>query len=318
MGGKGMDARYTMDEAAALARECILLGNEKRPELERVKKWHENIRKKYSLKNKAETDRFLYERMHGHTPKKSTEFLKIQYWRTGKYVPGSREQCLLFGKALELSGSELRYMLQEYCDRSEDIYLTAESQRNGKCCERKEYLKEMIEEYIRNVPAEKLESLRIPREKAKMFFRHLYFTDAFQYVEPLPGFKQEIMRKHITSYRYQSEFARQMQLRGEIPRKVFIRHLLILGMPDLTLEKLNGQLGFFGYLGLEEEHTMVRGERLDWLLIRLLERYEELRAREERKDCLLWFQKACRTVDQVFREEGYKRLRFMYFKALKM
>ncbi|MCI9454402.1 MAG: hypothetical protein HFG83_11355 [Dorea sp.] len=41
-------------------------------------------------------------------------------------------------------------------------------------------------------------------------------------------------------------------LKNKIPRKVFIRHLLILGLPELTLEKLDGQLQFFGYLGLDE------------------------------------------------------------------
>ena len=109
-----------------------------------------------------------------------------------------------------------------------------------------------------------------------------------------------------------------MQLRGEIPRKVFIRHLLILGLPELTLEKLDEQLQFFGYLGIDEEHTMVRGERLDWLLIRIFEMYEELLGKYEREVCLRWFQKTCRMLDRVFREEGHPRLRFMYFKALKV
>lgn len=313
-----MDAGYTMDEVAKLAKKCILLGNEKRPELEWVRKRYEWIQEKYNLKNKTETDRFLYERMHGRSPEKTTEFLKIRYWRTGKYVPGSREQSLLFGKALELSKEEIRFMMQGYCDRSEDIYGTAESQHNRKCRERKAYLKKIAEEYIRNVPEEKLESLHVPKEKAEMFFRHLYFTDAFHYVEFQSGTDAEIMKKHITSYRYQSEIVRQMKLIGEIPRKVFIRHLLILGLPDLTLEKLNEQLRFFGYLALTDKHTMVRGERLDWLLIRIFEMYEELLKRKDKQDCLRWFQGACRKLDLVFREEGYPRLRFMYFKALKI
>lgn len=313
-----MGGRYTMDEVEALARKCILLGKEKRPELQWVKKHYEHIQEKYQLKNKTETDRFLYEKMYGHAPEKSTEFLKIRYWRTGKYVPGSREQCLLFGGALELSEDELLFMLRGYCDRSEDIYATTASQQNEKCRKRQEYLKEIIENYIKNVSRERLENLHVPEGRAEMFFRHLYFTDAFHYVEPLSKIEPDIMRKHITSYRYQSEIVRQMKLLGEIPRKVFIRHLLILGLPDLTLEKLNEQLRFFGYLGLDDEHTMVRGERLDWLLIRIFEMYEAICGREDKKTCIEWFQKACRTLDRVFREEGYPRLRFMYFKALKV
>lgn len=313
-----MNGRYTMDEVEALARRCILLGKEKRPELQWVRNHYEYIQEKYQLKNKTETDRYLYEKMYGHAPEKSTEFLKIRYWRTGKYVPGSRGQCLLFGKALELSEDELRFMMQGYCDRSEDIYVTAASQQNEKCRKRKEYLKEIIRDYIRNVPRERLESLHVPESRAEMFFRHLYFTDAFHYVEPLDKIDPDIMRKHITSYSYQSEFVRQMKLRGEIPRKVFIRHLLILGLPDLTIEKLNNQLRFFGYLALNNEHTMVRGERLDWLLLRILGMCEDLLGKEEKRVRLQWFQEACQTLDRVFKEEGCQRLRFMYFKALKM
>ena len=58
-----MDDGYSMDEMENLAKRCILLGNEKRPELEWVKKKYEHIQEKYSLKNKTETDRFLYESM---------------------------------------------------------------------------------------------------------------------------------------------------------------------------------------------------------------------------------------------------------------
>lgn len=311
-----MDDGYSMDEMENLAKRCILLGNEKRPELEWVKKKYEHIQEKYSLKNKTETDRFLYESMHGHAPEKATEFLKIRYWRTGKYVPGSRKQCLLFGKALELSEEELRFLMKGYCDRCEDVYITTQSQHNKKYGERRAYLKKIIDEYISNVSRERLERLHIPKERVEMYFRHLYFTDAFQYVEPLYKIEADIMTKHITSYRYQSEFGRQMQLRGEIPRKVFIRHLLILGLPKLTLEKLNRQLEFFGYYGLDEKHTMVRGERLDWLLIRIFERYEKLLCSKDREDCLRWLQEACRRMDRVFCEEGYPRLRFMHFKAL--
>lgn len=312
-----MEARYTMDEMASLAKRCISLGEMKRPELAWVRNRHESIQKKYNLKNKTETDRFLYERMYGHAPEKATEFLKIRYWRTGKYVPGSRKNCLLFGKALELSEDEIRFMLKGYCDRCEDIYVGAESQQNLKYRKRRKYLEEIIEKYVSNVSSERMESLHVPAKKADLFFRHLYFTDAFHYVKPLDKIEPD-MSKHITSYRYQSEFVRQMQLYGEIPRKVFIRHLLILGLPDLTRKKLSGQLEFFGYCGLDEDHTMVRGDRLDWLLIQIFDRYEELLGRKDREVCLKWFQEACRTLDRVFWEEGYPRLRFMHFKALKM
>lgn len=312
-----MGGRYAMKEVAALAGRCILLGKEKRPELPWIMERYECVQKRHHLKNKKETDRFLYEKMYGHAEQKPTELLKIRYWRTGKFVPGSRKQCVLFGKALELEEEELRFMLRGYCDRCEDIFETAESRRDVRYRKRREYLNKIIGEYMGRIPVEKFESLHIPGKKANMFFRHLYYTDAFHYVDTSVKYDEDIMKKHITSYSYHSEFSRQMELRGEIPRKVFIRHLLILGMPDLTLEKLNRQLLFFGYHGLDEGHTMVRGERLDWLLIRLMKMYGEMLEKEEREACLQWFRAACRTLDGVFRDAGYHRLRFMYFKALK-
>ena len=95
-----------------------------------------------------------------------------------------------------------------------------------------------------------------------------------------------------------------------------LRHLIIFDLPHLTLEKLNRQLEFFGYLPLCEEHTMTGGERLDWLLIRLIKLYEEACAGKEEKECLAWFREACRILDRFFVESGKQRMRFMYFKSL--
>ena len=55
----------------------------------------------------------MYERMYGRAPKKDSEVLKLRYWRTGKCMPGNREHCLLFGKALELSETEMEFVSGE-------------------------------------------------------------------------------------------------------------------------------------------------------------------------------------------------------------
>jgi len=58
------------------------------------------------------------------------------------------------------------------------------------------------------------------------------------------------------------------------------------------------------------------GERLDWLLLRLFDRYERECTGKEPEECLIWFQRCCRELDQYFAEHGKNGLRFMYFKAL--
>lgn len=312
-----MEQPYKTVAIITLAQTCMILGEEERPELEWLKSRYEHIQDKYHLKNKGETDRFLYQKMYGCMPEKSSEVLKIRYWRTGKCTPGNREQCRLFGQALELSNAEMKYLIQGYYDRSLEAEPDAE-QKNRLHKRRQQYIQKLVDNYLSRVSQEQLKKLNIRPGTEKHFFRHLYFTDAFHYIDSSPDIRRNIMQKHITSSRYDSELRRQMRLIGEIPRRTFIRHLLILEMPDITLEKMNEQLKFFGYLPLNEEHTMIQGERLDWLLIQLLTRYEDLLKTEDRQTCLLWFQKACRTLDLFFMREGLPRMRFMHFKALEI
>lgn len=267
-----MEQPYTTGTITALAQTCMILGEEERPELEWLGSRYEHIQNKYHLKNKRETDRFLYQRMYGHEPEKDSAVLKIRYWRTGKYTPGNREQCLLFGRALELSDAEMKYLIQGYYDRSLEVYgtvtelisKTSTEQKTKLHKERQQYMQQLVDTYLSRVSQEQLKKLNIPPGRETHFFRHL----------------------------------------------------LILGMPDITLGKLNEQLHFFGYLPLSEDHTMVQGERLDWLLIQLLTRYEDLLKIKDQQTCLLWFQKVCRTLDLFFMREGLLRMRFMHFKAL--
>lgn len=112
----------TSEQILDLARECISLSSRERTELQWLKARYENIQNKYHFKTRHETDLFLYEKMYGRNPDKSSELLKIRYWRTGKHTPLNREQCLLFGKALELSPEDMRFLIQGYYDRSLEIF----------------------------------------------------------------------------------------------------------------------------------------------------------------------------------------------------
>lgn len=82
--------------------------------------------------------------------------------------------------------------------------------------------------------------------------------------------------------------------------------------------KANEQLDLLGYLPLGREHTMTGGERLDALVIQLLESYREIYDPLCPGDSHAWLQKMCRRLDAFFAEQGKPRMRFMHFKALEL
>lgn len=311
-----MNHLYTTEGVLELARECLHMGMQERPELEWLKERHVRIRCKYQLKNKQETDAFLYERMYGRAPAKDSEALKIRYWRTGRYMPANREQCLRLGKALELLPEEMAYLLQNYYDRCLDVYDASMDLSDVRYQEKKDCMKKLAGTYIQNASPKRMICLNISLENPQACLRHLYFTDAFHYIDTVVPADSDILLRHITSTSYESEFARQMKLLGEIPRKTMLRHLIIFNLPQLTLDIINQQLAFLGYLPLCEEHTMAGAERLDWLLIRIIQLYEALCDKTDEEKSLAWFQKTCRVLDRFFVEEKEPKMRFMHFKAL--
>ena len=146
--------------------------------------------------------------------------------------------------------------------------------------------------------------------------RHLYFTDAKSYVN-FQEAEQVVVGQHISSINYMSEFRRQMRLFGEIPRRTMIRHLLIFGMPFVSAGRLSGQLERFGYLGLDENHTQADGSRLDWLLLRVLELYEESSGGMSPERRGSWFREAYSILDSYLVSRQNTSLRIFYFKSLK-
>lgn len=298
------------------ALECLDESEEERPEVIWLKDRFDRIRRKYSLGTKMKTDRFVYERMYGHPPRTDTDFLKVRYWRTGKCIPINREQCRLLGNALELSADEMGFLIRGYYDRGGTLYrIEEDSGEYRKKCRRMEKL---IGKYLESIPEETLAELKIPPTEKQHYFRHLYFTDAFHYVCEPGGKNTAVLSKHISSAHYDTEIRRQIRLLGEIPRKTMIRHLIILGAPELTLEWMNRNLEEFGYLPLREDHTMTGGERLDRLLIRLFREYEKNCISGEKTENRKRLREICRKLDEFYKEQKCMRMRFMYFKSLEL
>lgn len=300
-----------------LAAQCMELGGGERPEMVWLKARYLEFMRREGIRGKEEADRCLYERMYGKAPQKQQDILKIRYWRTGRHLPVSHDQCAAFGRALGLDREEMRYLLQGYYDSCDTIFEEEPEDIRSVYWTRRAALKQLTEGYLQGIPRERLEKLRIGDGSLEHSIRHLYYTDACEYVHSGSAESRKYLYRHITSVAYDSEFSRSMRLLGVIPRKTMIRHLLILGMPRIGVEWLNEQLARLGYLELQEQHTLRSGERMDWLLIRLLCGYEEYRQGRTEAECRQWMREKCRALDTFFEKEGRRRLRFMYFKALK-
>ena len=208
---------------------------------------HEEI---WPLNSRKETDILIYERMYGRQPERTSDYLKVRYWRTGRYTPANRSVCLNLAQALELSQDETKFLLQGYYDCCDTLYPDSESAaKTGEdYLSRYEYMKELIRTYLRRIPEKTMRKLRIDPDERSHYFRHLYFYRRVSLHLPPAAPESEVFRKHITSTRYDSELRRQIKLEGEVPRRTMLRHLLLLNAPDLSVEKISGQLAFFGYL----------------------------------------------------------------------
>ena len=182
--------------------------------------------------------------------------------------------------------------------------------------ERAALLGEIAGGYLGRVPAQVKRQLFRAGADLEHSLRHLYFTDAKSYVN-FQEAEQVVVGQHISSINYMSEFRRQMRLFGEIPRRTMIRHLLIFGTPFVSAGRLSGQLERFGYLGLDENHTQADGSRLDWLLLRFLELYEESCRGMSPERRGSWFREAYSILDSYLVSRQNTSLRIFYFKSLK-
>jgi hypothetical protein len=305
-------------EVLHLADQCMQLQNQqpKRQEILWLREVYERFYKNSNIPGKAEADKRIYQNMYDEVPKKPSDTLKIRYWRTGQHAPTNREQCLTFGKALDLTPAEMTYLMQAYYDRSDRIF-DEHSIGDPEYQRRKSYMDTLIDEYLIKVHPSWRIKMKVSQTSLRHNIRHLYFSDAIQYVDfDANSVNFESMR-HIMSMNYGSELNRNLKLFGEISRKTMIRHLIIFGMPYINRRILNEHLENLGYLPLREDHTLIGGEHLDWLLLHLLELYEAQCRGEEPELCNHWFQSACRQLDRYFKECKKPNLQFMNFKALR-
>lgn len=304
-----------------LITKTLFTPDTQRPELGWLKGQFDQFAEKEGIDSKKMADALLYERLYGQRPEKQTDTLKIRYWRTGRHLPANYEQCQALGRALELDENNLRFLLQGYYDSCDHVFLTEPEAGDGLHAlyqARLARLQGLVTGYLARISPGQLAALKIEPESIHHYIRHLYYTDAMRCIHWDHSLQKCSLSKHISSINYASELKRTLKLLGVIPRKTIIRHLFILGMPDVSLEFMNTSLAGLGYLPLQAEHTLRTGERLDALIIGFLQQCEDVCPfqRSQVQERCLWMQQALRTMDELLAFHGLRRQRFMLFKAL--
>lgn len=216
-------------------------------------------------------------------------------------------------KALDLDEGGTRYLLQYYYDGADQIFSEADAS-NPVYQERLCVMQALEEQYLTNAEPDDLEEMNIPWDKPLPYLRHFYFLDAMRYLSQP---QQEQAENHLSSANFVHEFQKTRRLLGEIPRKTMLRHLFLMGAPYLSIEVMNERLTALGYAPLAEDHETRWGERLDCLILRLLERYEAVCAGKTPAEGLAWLRQTCRAMDGALTDSGAKELQFLRFKALK-
>lgn len=305
------------DKVTELAESVFARETKRRPEAQWIQQQAERLAQTRGISGRGETDRLIFEKMYARTPAQK-DTVKIRYWRTGRHLPTSREEALLFAGALEMGRKETLYFLQACMEKSDTIFEEPPVPEDGQSAlyrKRTALMERMISEYIAQVPPARIIQLNIPYERLAMYARHLYCMDAVC-ATALYGKGKRNLKTHFSSVNYESEFLRIRKLLGEIPRRAMLRHIFLLGIPYLNRRLIDERLEGLGYLPLTEGHTGTRGELLDDLVIGFLGLYEEACAGQEPLVCRGWLFDRLYALDCYLRDVGKEEYRFLYFRSL--
>jgi len=159
-------------ELTKILEEVVYLSTQNRPEVE----WLQEIYKRFMIEQdvikKADGDIKLYELMYGRKPNKSSEIIKIRFWRTGQHLPADRKQMAMFAKALGMNEGEKMYFTQALMDKSDMVFMD-----NDKLSDiyiaRHKVMQTLIDEYLVKIyPLRKIE-LGITESNVEGSIRHM-------------------------------------------------------------------------------------------------------------------------------------------------
>lgn len=303
----------------ALVEKCMALKETPSFEDLWIQKMFDRITVKYGLPGRMETDVFISRRMGDGG---SASQLKIRYWRTRRHLPQNREQCIQLGQALELSHEEMAVLLRRYYDSSDCEFRRncPDREQSWICSDRvplyhtrRKFVNDTLARFLRRHSG----SAAARRGSVSHYARHLYCVDALNYIYCPAPVREERRSKHLTSSSFGSEFSRTLTLLGSIPRKTMLRYLFLFYGADVSQNRLNEALTLLGYHPLDPSHALPDGQRLDFLILALLERYEEECAQAGELVRQRWLYHHCRELDRELQQADQQSLRFLYFKGLR-
>lgn len=306
----------------SLVSQCVALG--KSPSFEDlwIQQKFDRITEKYGLSGRMETDFFISRRLGGAQP---SHRLKVRYWRTRQHLPKTREQCVRLGQALELSGEEMGILLRNYYDSSDCEFRKAvpgaeqpwiRSDLDPLYHARRKFVNEALAQYLVRHRDTESQAPCVKRTPISHYARHQYCLDALNYVHCPAPLREELLGKHLVSSSFASEFSRTLTLLGNIPRKTMLRYLFLFYGADVSRSRLDAALTALGYAALDESHALPGGQRLDFLILKLLERWEAECAAGDRSHRQQRLQAHCQALDRELQRQDQQALRFLYFKGL--
>lgn len=307
----------------SIVAKCVALGAEPSFEDLWIQKMFDRITVKYGLPGRMETDLFISHRLGGND---SSTQLKVRYWRTRQHLPGNREQCIQLGKALELSDEEMVILLQRYYDSSDCEFRRdypdpeqswIRSNQHPLYHFRQIFVNDTLERYMQRLSGKAGQVTAPSRTPISNYARHLYCIDALNYIYCPSPVSQERQSKHLTSSSFASEFSRTLRLLDNIPRKTMLRYLFLFYGAEISRNRLDEALTRLGYLPLDASHAMPGGQRLDFLILALLERYEQECVQADTSHRQQWLYIHCQALDKALQSMNQQNLRFLYFKGLR-
>lgn len=248
--------------------ECMCRGMQKK---KRVSPYFEAYQKRHGIKSVYELDRVIFVKMYGREPLQN-EIQKVRFWRLCQHLPKSREEGMLLGQALELTGEEMEKFL------CEELYIEKNIGRK----KRAEVLGALFQEYLCQITGERLEMLHILPGEQKKNRRHIFFADAIDCIAMESSLIPLIYARHSYSRNFNSEFHKYFQEAADISRENIIRVLIILLLPDLDGDVLNQWLQKLGYAPLNPQRVW-KGY-IDYGILRMLELCSEGRTGNRKYD----------------------------------
>ena len=229
--------------------------------------------------------------------------LKVRYWRTGRHYPKNRAICESFGQALGLDTHEQHILMTRWFNRSDRCFCPTDL-TDPVYLYRIGILTKLKQEFLEKQRPEELLAMCAPGTAPEENLRYIYCNQVYRYLGSSTRRNMSEPISHLDTRGYEYQFSREMKLMGEISRSAMIRHLLILGLPFVSRERIKGWLTALGYAPLEKAHRLPGGAAADLMILGILEGYERECTGRDPAWCIEWFQQTVSILDDALEAVG--------------